>query len=86
MGDVADAIEAVAEHLITTHVHDNRGKQDEHLVPFDGRINWDVALMTMQKVGYDGTYLMELANTGSPAEVLQKGQAARKRFEKLMAY
>jgi len=86
MGDVADAVETVAEHLITTHVHDNRGKQDEHLVPFDGRINWDLALMTMQKVGYDGTYLMELANTGSPAEVLQKGQAARKKFEKLMAY
>ena len=85
-GDVADTIETVAEHLITTHVHDNRGKKDEHLVPFDGNINWDLALMTMQKVGFDGTYLMELANTGSAAEVLQKGQSARKKFEKLLAY
>jgi sugar phosphate isomerase/epimerase len=86
MGDVTDAIETVAEHLVTTHVHDNGGKKDDHLVPFDGRINWDVALMTMQKVGYDGTYLMELANTGSPAEILKKAQAARARFEKLLAY
>jgi sugar phosphate isomerase/epimerase len=86
LGDVADTIETVAEHLATTHVHDNKGARDEHLVPFDGRINWDVALMTMQKVGYDGTYLMELANTGSPEDVLQKAQAARKRFEKLLAY
>ena len=86
MGDVADTIESVAEHLITTHVHDNKGKQDEHLVPFAGRINWDVALMTMQKVGYDGTWLMELANTGSPAGVLQQAQAARKRFEKLLTF
>src|SRR4051812_27633073 len=86
MGDVPDTIEAVAEHLATTHVHDNKGKKDDHLVPFDGRINWDMALMTMQKVGYDGTYLMELANTGSPAQVLQKAQLARKKFEKLMAY
>lgn len=86
MGDVADTIEALAEHLITTHVHDNGGRKDDHLVPFDGRINWDVALMTMQKVGYDGTYLMELANTGSPADVLKKAQAARIRFEKLLAY
>jgi sugar phosphate isomerase/epimerase len=86
MGDVADTIETVAEHLITTHVHDNGGRKDDHLVPFEGRINWDVALMTMQKVGYDGTYLMELANTGSPAEVLKKAQAARIRFEKLLAY
>jgi len=85
-GDVVDAIETVAEHLVTTHVHDNHGRQDEHLVPFDGRINWDMALMTMQKVGYDGTYLMELANTGSAAEVLRKGQAARKKFEKLLTF
>lgn len=86
MGDVPDTIEAVAEHLVTTHVHDNAGRKDDHLVPFDGRINWDLALMTMQKVGYDGTYLMELANTSSPADVLQRARAARIRFEKLMAY
>ena len=86
LGDVPDTIEMVAEHLVTTHVHDNHGRQDEHLVPFDGRINWDMALMTMQKVGYDGTYLMELANTGSSAEVLRKGQAARKKFEKLLTF
>jgi sugar phosphate isomerase/epimerase len=86
MGDVADTIETVAEHLVTTHVHDNNGKSDDHKVPFEGRINWDVALMTMQKVGYDGTYLMELANTGSPADVLRKAEAARARFTKLLAY
>ena len=86
MGDVSDVIEQVAEHLVATHVHDNDGKKDEHLVPFDGRINWDAALMTMQKVGYEGTYLMELANTSSPAEVLRKAQSARARFDKLLAY
>src|SRR6266540_157376 len=86
MGDVADTIETVAEHLITTHVHDNKGKTDDHLVPFDGRINWDIAQMTMQKVGYDGTYLMELADTGSPTAVLEQARAARARFDKLMAY
>ena len=86
MGDVGEAIEEVSGHLITTHVHDNNGKKDDHLVPFEGRINWDIALMTMQKVGYDGTYLMELANTGSPAAVLEQAKAARARFDKLMAY
>jgi hypothetical protein len=42
--------------------------------------------MTMQKIGYDGTYLMELANTGSPVDVLQQARAARKRFEKLLTF
>jgi sugar phosphate isomerase/epimerase len=87
LGDVPDTIETVAEHLITTHVHDNNGKKDAHLVPFDGRIDWDIALMTMQKVGYDGTYLMELANTGgSTRAILEQARTARGRFEKLMAY
>lgn len=86
MGDIPDTVETVAEHLITTHVHDNHRKTDEHLVPFDGRIDWNAALMSMQKVGYDGTYLMEVANTGSPLEVLDRARRARQRFEKLLSY
>jgi sugar phosphate isomerase/epimerase len=84
-GDVADEIEASAEHLITTHVHDNRGRHDDHLVPYQGTINWGAALMTMQKIGYDGTYLMELANTGSPAAVLEEARRARQRIERALA-
>ena len=86
MGDIADAIETAAEHLITTHVHDNRRKQDDHLVPFEGRIDWDAALMSMQKIGYDGTYLMEIANAGSTDAALEAARKARERFEKLLAY
>ena len=85
MGDVADAVEVAAEHVISTHIHDNRGREDDHLAPFLGTINWDVALMTMQKIGYEGTYLMELANTGSPAAVLEDAQRARQRFERTLA-
>ena len=31
MGDLGDAIEACSGHLITTHLHDNDGKTDDHL-------------------------------------------------------
>jgi sugar phosphate isomerase/epimerase len=86
MGDVADAVETAAEHLITTHVHDNRGRRDDHLVPYLGSINWDAVLMTMQKIGYEGTYLMELANTGSPAAVLEEARRARQRFERTLTH
>ena len=85
MGDVADEIEVVAEHLITTHVHDNRGKEDDHLVPFQGTINWLGALVNMLKIGYDGTYLLELANTGNPAAVLEEARRARQRIERALA-
>ena len=86
MGDVADAIEAVAEHVITTHVHDNHGREDEHLVPYLGSIDWGLALATMQKIGYEGTYLMELAGTGNPAGVLEEARRARQRFERAMTH
>jgi sugar phosphate isomerase/epimerase len=85
MGDLADAIDTVAGHLLTTHVHDNRGKEDDHLVPFDGVIDWPTTLMSLQKVGYDGVILFELANTSTPREVLKKSVAVRKRFEEIIA-
>jgi sugar phosphate isomerase/epimerase len=86
MGDVADAVETVAEHIITTHVHDNHGREDEHLVPYRGSIDWDQALVTMQKIGYEGTYLMELAGTGSAATILEDARRARERFERTLAH
>ncbi len=86
MGEVADAVEIAAEHLIATHVHDNRRRQDDHLAPFLGTIDWDAALMSLQKIGFEGTYLLELANTGSPAAVLADAQRARERFERTLAH
>lgn len=85
MGDLPDAIETAAEHLITTHVHDNRRREDDHLVPYLGTIDWPSTLVTMQKIGYDGTYLMELANTGNPASVLEEARRARQRIERALA-
>jgi sugar phosphate isomerase/epimerase len=80
--DLPDAIETLAEHLVATHVHDNHRREDDHLVPYLGRINWDAALMSMQKVGYEGTYMLELANTGTPGDVLDQARRARQRFER----
>lgn len=85
-GDVPEAIETVAEHLIATHVHDNHRRADDHLVPYRGAIGWDAALMSMQKIGYDGTYIMELANTGTPATVLVEARRAREHFERALSY
>jgi sugar phosphate isomerase/epimerase len=84
-GDLVDAIETVSEHLVTTHVHDNRGRTDDHLVPFDGTIDWPGALTAIQKVGYDGTLLMEIAAHGSAKDTLMKARKARERMERLLA-
>ncbi|MGH9198601.1 MAG: sugar phosphate isomerase/epimerase family protein, partial [Acidimicrobiia bacterium] len=85
MGDLVEAIETASGHIITTHVHDNGGKSDEHLVPFEGRIDWPAALTALQKVGYEGTILLELGNTSSSGQVLQKAREARARMEEILS-
>jgi sugar phosphate isomerase/epimerase len=82
-GDVGEAIETISGHLLTTHLHDNAGRRDDHLVPFAGRIDWDMAMMATQKIGYDGVLMFEVADTGNPIDVLRKAATARERLEKL---
>ena len=84
MGDLLDAIETVSGHLVTTHVHDNRGKLDDHLAPFQGTIDWLAALMEVQKVGYEGTLLFELQSSEPSRTVLERTMAARRRFEQIL--
>ena len=84
MGDLNDAIESCSGHIVTTHLHDNRRKSDDHLAPGEGSIDWGATLMELQKVGYDGPWMFEVANTSNPTTVLAKAQKARRRFEELL--
>ena len=82
MGDLGDAIETLSGHLWTTHVHDNRGQRDEHLVPFAGTIDWEAAIVETQKIGYDDVLMLELAGGINPADALQRAAKARERLDK----
>ena len=84
MGDVVDAIETCSGHLITTHLHDNRGRNDDHLVPGKGVIDWDATLLALQKIGYDGAWMFELAAAAERKPVLELAVKARERFEALL--
>ncbi|HXN24336.1 MAG TPA: sugar phosphate isomerase/epimerase family protein [Candidatus Dormibacteraeota bacterium] len=41
---VARSFEVMREHVATTHIHDNHGDKDEHLLPYEGSIEWPAAL------------------------------------------
>lgn len=84
LGDSAEAIETASEYLITTHIHDNRGHSDDHLVPFQGTINWATAIMAFEKIGYDGVLMYEVRAAESPRAVLERAVAARRKLEALM--
>ena len=84
LGDATDAIETASEYLVTTHIHDNRQQSDDHLVPFQGSINWASAIMAFEKIGYDGVLMYEVKAAESPKAVLERAVAARRRLEALM--
>jgi sugar phosphate isomerase/epimerase len=84
LGDTAEAIETASEYLVTTHLHDNRRQSDDHLVPFQGSINWASTVMALEKIGYDGVLMYEVKNLESPGSVLARAASARKKLETLM--
>jgi sugar phosphate isomerase/epimerase len=84
IGDATEAIETASEYLVTTHIHDNRQRNDDHLVPFEGSINWPSAVMAFEKIGYDGVLMYEVKAAESPLTVLEHAAAARRRLEALM--
>jgi sugar phosphate isomerase/epimerase len=85
LGDTAEAIETTSEYLVTTHIHDNRRQTDDHLVPFQGNINWPATIMAFEKIGYDGVLMYEVKAAESSRAVLGRAVGARKRLEALMA-
>jgi sugar phosphate isomerase/epimerase len=46
-GSVVTSIEAIRDLLVSTHVHDNAGDRDDHLLPYEGTIDWKAALKAL---------------------------------------
>jgi sugar phosphate isomerase/epimerase len=46
-GGVPAALEVVRHHVATTHLHDNRGERDDHLLPYEGTIDWAATLAAL---------------------------------------
>ncbi len=84
LGDPVDAIEVASGHIVASHVHDTHGSRDDHLVPYDGSIDWTRALLAFQKVGYAGPWTFELAAAAAPVASLARAVQARRRFEQCL--
>jgi len=42
------------------HLHDNDGTDDQHLLPFDGTINWEYIMEELKEANYNGPITLEL--------------------------
>ena len=62
------ALEKWGSLLVTTHLSDNKGINDDHLLPGRGTIDWETVMKYFPKSSYKGTLMLEVdepeANTG----------------------
>jgi sugar phosphate isomerase/epimerase len=56
---VATETQAAGSLLATTHVHDNDGRQDTHLPPGQGTIDWPAWGRALDSIGYAGPVMLE---------------------------
>ena len=57
--DVGAAIRYIGKRLEAVHIHDNMGKEDEHLIPGEGIIDWDGYCAALAEIGYEGVISLE---------------------------
>ena len=84
VGGAPEAIDMLAGYIITTHVHDNRGLSDDHLLPFAGTIDWNTTLAAMTKIGYAGPWIFELPDHGDAERVIEGAIGARRRIQAIL--
>lgn len=57
--DLAQDIHLMGRYLVATHIADNKGKEDEHLLPFYGTIDWDAVIRALTEIKYNGDLTFE---------------------------
>jgi len=79
-GEVRPAIEKLGGLAASVHIHDNHRERDDHLMPFDGNIDWTDTMRALSQLKGDIALFLELREQ-SPAAV--RLDAVRAAIEKL---
>lgn len=53
-------LQEFAGRLVATHISDNRGKRDDHILPFEGCFRWDKFSRIFSTIKYEGLFLLEV--------------------------
>lgn len=63
--DQREALRYIGERLKATHIADNSGMRDDHIMPFQGTIDWRRILPVLGEIGYRGDLTYEIHNSTS---------------------
>lgn len=53
-------IRELGDRLIATHIHDNDGRSDLHLLPYMGNIDWSDFFLGIEDIAYRGALILEV--------------------------
>ena len=79
-------LERYGSRLAALHLHDNDGTRDQHLLPFDGAVDWPALMARLAATGYDGALTLEVQAFGryeramSASAFLERAHAALERL------
>jgi sugar phosphate isomerase/epimerase len=76
------SFDAMRDRVVTAHVHDNRGQKDEHLLPFEGTIDWEAAGATLASAPQPVPIVLELKEQSSGAPSLDQFRSVLDKLEK----
>ena len=72
--DQYDAIIKLGHRLKCTHINDNLGKDDLHLAPFSGTVNWETVMKALREINYPGVLNLEIGiNNNAPDSLKDHG-------------
>jgi sugar phosphate isomerase/epimerase len=84
LGDgVLASLEPMREFLATSHIHDNNGLKDEHLLPYEGTIEWKSALPALPRELPLVLELKEIPAYADPSPTSVALSAARSVFDRM---
>ncbi len=55
-----DLLKMFGERLVAVHLHDNFGDYDWHMLPFDGKVDYEMVAAGLVSVGYNGPISLEV--------------------------
>jgi sugar phosphate isomerase/epimerase len=78
---VVASFDTMRERLVSAHIHDNHGDKDEHLLPFEGTIEWEAALRAFAGLAQPLPFVFEIKAQASAGPSLDQTRAACDKLE-----
>jgi len=80
-GDLDTVVYKLSGHLKMVHAADNKGKNDDHLPPGQGYIDWYKLILKLNKTGFHGAFILELSgDEGKSIDVLLEDACHARHF------